>query len=128
VVSAFVNPGGPPGRIMASLGRRTFVAAYDARLITEYRTVLVRPRLGLNPHDVERFIEEFMARGWPVEPVVWNEPMVDESDRVFVEVLKATMGFLVTGNTRHYPDEPWVISPASFWSMLSAEVGPELPR
>lgn len=121
IVSAFINPGGPPGRILAGMGRGAFVAAYDARMIAEYQAVLTRPRFGLDPADVERFVREFMARGWAVEPTVWTAPMADESDRVFVEVAQGAGGLLVTGNIRHFPDEPWVMSPSSFWSLLSAQ-------
>jgi len=120
VVSAFISPGGPPARILAALGRRAFVPAYDARIVTEYRVVLTRPRFGLDPADVDRFIHEFMGRGWAVEPSVWTAPMADESDRVFVEVAKGAAALLVTGSQRHFPHEPWVVTPSEFWSLLSA--------
>jgi len=120
VVSAFINPGGPPGRILASLGRRAFIPVYDARMITEYRNVLSRPRFSLDPVDVGRFIEGFMRFGWAVEPGIWTQPMVDESDRVFVEVARGASALLVTGNTRHFPAEPWVMAPSSFWALLEA--------
>ncbi|MDR0848808.1 MAG: PIN domain-containing protein [Propionibacteriaceae bacterium] len=118
VVSAFLTPGGPPGRILGALGWRAFIPAYDARVIAEYRTVLSRPRFGLDLTDVDRFITQFMNRGWAIEPTVWTEPMVDESDRVFVEVAKAAACILVTGNMRHFPAEDWVVSPADFWAVL----------
>ena len=121
VVSAFINPGGPPGRILASLGRRAFIPVYDARVVTEYRDVLKRPRFGLDPGDVDRFIDGFKRFGWAVEPGVWTEPMIDESDRVFVEVARGASALLVTGNTRHFPVEPWVVSPSTFWALLEAQ-------
>jgi len=121
VVSAFLSPAGPPARLVLSLGRAAFVAAYDARVIAEYRSVLSRPRFGLDPADVDRFIRGFVARGWAVEPAEWTEQMIDESDRVFVEVARGAQGFLVTGNARHSPAEPSVVSPAAFWSLVASQ-------
>ena len=119
VVSVFLNPGGTPARILASLDSKTYVAAFDARIIAEYRAVLLRPRFGLASQDVQRFVKEFMTRGWPVEPALWSGAMVDESDRTFVEVALAASAILVTGNARHFPQEPWVKTPSAFWAMLT---------
>ena len=43
----------------------------------------------------------------------------DEDDRVFYEVsLSVEDSFLVTGNFKHYPQTPKVISPADFLSVM----------
>ncbi len=101
-----------------SLGRRAFVPVFDARIIDEYRVVLSRPRFGLDLADVERFIRAFMSRGWAVEPGEWPHPMSDESDRVFLEVSRGASAVLATGNLRHFPQQPWVMSPSAFWDLL----------
>ena len=45
--------------------------------------------------------------------------MPDEDDRVFYEVsLSVEDSFLVTGNLKHYPQTPKVISPADFLSVI----------
>jgi len=119
IVSAFLSPGGPPARIVASIGRRAFIPLYDSRVIAEYRAVLRRPRFGLDPADVERFVRMYMARGWAVEAADWRMPLADEADRPFVEVAAGMAGLVVTGNARHFPAAPWVVSPAEFWARLS---------
>jgi len=42
----------------------------------------------------------------------------DESDRVFYEVAKSAGAYLVTGNAKHFPDEPFIISPAKCVELL----------
>jgi len=41
-------------------------------------------------------------------------PMKDENDRAFYDAAKATGAFLVTGNKKHYPDEPFILTPREF--------------
>ena len=53
--------------------------------------------------------------------------MQDESDRVFYDVAKAAEAFLITGNKKHYPDEPFVITPRDFIdSIINKPVEPEI--
>jgi hypothetical protein len=40
--------------------------------------------------------------------------MPDESDRKFYEIAKAAGAILITGNTKHYPDEPFIVTPTVF--------------
>jgi len=45
--------------------------------------------------------------------------MPDEDDRVFYEVsLSNEDSFLVTGNLKHYPTSPRVITPAAFIDII----------
>ena len=45
--------------------------------------------------------------------------MPDEDDRVFYEVtLSMEDSFLVTGNLKHYPSSPQVITPADFIKLI----------
>ena len=45
--------------------------------------------------------------------------MPDEDERVFYEVsLSVDDSFLVTGNLKHYPQTPKVISPADFINVI----------
>jgi len=40
--------------------------------------------------------------------------MLDEDDRKFYDVAKSAEAFLITGNIRHYPKEPFIVSPSGF--------------
>jgi len=45
-------------------------------------------------------------------------PLPDESDRVFYDVAKKGKAILVTGNIKHFPLEPFIMTPAEFLSKL----------
>jgi predicted nucleic acid-binding protein len=47
-------------------------------------------------------------------PVASVFPMTDESDRKFYDVAKTAEAFLVTGNMKHYPKEPFIVTPSEF--------------
>jgi len=47
--------------------------------------------------------------------------MSDESDRVFYDTAKTIGAILVTGNIKHYPDEPLIMTPAVFMKKLETE-------
>jgi len=44
----------------------------------------------------------------------------DEDDRCYYDTAKNFGAYLVTGNIKHYPDDPWVLTPAEFVKLLDA--------
>jgi len=44
--------------------------------------------------------------------------MTDETDRVFYDTAKASGAILITGNIRHYPAMPFIMTPADFLGTL----------
>ena len=92
------------------------VPCYCAEIMREYQDVLSRPKLAfrLAGADVSEIIERIKAGGMCVVVRPSSEPFADESDRVFFDVAKACEAILITGNKKHYPIEPFVMSPAEF--------------
>lgn len=91
-------------------------------IIAEYRDVLARPKFGFSPEEVTDLIELFLANGKQMNSLHYDGEMVDEKDRVFYEIALAgeSMGAkLVTGNAKHYPISPIVVSPAEFCVIIN---------
>ena len=42
----------------------------------------------------------------------------NEDDKMFYEVAKTTKAYLVTGNSKHFPKEPMIITPQEFLSVV----------
>ena len=53
LVSGLLNPYGPPGRIVQMVAAGALQLCFDARIICEYRDVLVRPVFGFQAEHVE---------------------------------------------------------------------------
>lgn len=106
LVSALLNAGRVPDRALAAVCARGDVVLYDARIATEYRTVLARPKFkAIEAGRAGELIEALFARGEDLGAVApWGGEMIDLDDRAFVEVaLAGRADALITGNTRHFP-------------------------
>ncbi|MCL2066565.1 MAG: hypothetical protein FWG99_03770 [Treponema sp.] len=69
-------------------------------------------------------MNDISKAGLPVE----NGPhsritMVDEDDRIFYDAAVKASAYLVTGNTRHFPSESFVVTPANFLSIYQQAGG-----
>lgn len=119
IVSGFLNPYGPPGSIAGFAASGDLTLCYDARILAEYREVLLRPRFELDAQAVDDFLAQVEAEGEPVTAAPLPQHLADRSDEAFLEVaLSARARCLVTGNRQHFPTRLClgmeVLSPADF--------------
>lgn len=110
LVSALLSRQGGPARILSMVLRGDVIPCYDYRILCEYREVLERPRFGFSKGEVNALLDWIEYAGQSVLPEPVDEPFVDESDRKFYEVALYCNSVLVTGNLKHYPPHPLVLS------------------
>ena len=92
---------------------------YDADIIAEYEDVLHRSKFPILKETADALISFIIENGIESSRVDFEESMPDEDDRVFYEVsLSQDDSFLVTGNLKHYPMSPRVITPADFVNLI----------
>lgn len=104
VVSGLLNPHGKPGTILQMIVFGTVTICYDARIIIEYRDVLLRPKFSIGETEVDAILEHIEASGHLVATTPLPQNLPDPDDEPFLEVaLSGEAEFLVTGNTRHFP-------------------------
>ena len=100
-------------------GRLKPVLAPD--IIAEYGEVLSRSKFQFVEEDVRQTIDAIVANAVFLEPKSSGETFADESDRVFYEVALAGHDDdtrLVTGNLRHSPVSPIVVTPAQMVAII----------
>ena len=117
LVSALItkNPEAATAKVVRLLLEQEFVPLYDADIIAEYEDVLHRSKFPILKETAEALISFIIETGIESSRVNCAESMPDEDDRVFYEVsLSQEDSFLVTGNLKHYPSSPRVITPAQF--------------
>ena len=86
----------------------------------EYKNVLNRPKFHFQEWQIEYLLDSIEHDGISVVPYpLPNIPFTDESDRKFLEVAKYCNAFLVSGNLKHYPHDPLVISVADFYQLIT---------
>jgi uncharacterized protein len=128
LVSGLLNPYGPPGRIVQMVAAGELSFCFDARLLGEYREVLLRPKFAFRPEHVEALLEQVRAGGTSATANPLPRPLPDPDDEPFLEVaIAGSADYLVTGNPRHYPaalrQGVRVVTPAEFIEILRAGQG-----
>lgn len=118
LVSGLLSAHGNPAQIVNALKSRRFHLFYSAEIVSEYRDVLYRARLGISAKDADALLEAILNIGFPVLPKVSYISLPDESDRVFYDTAKTARAYLVTGNAKHYPQEPFIVAPAQFLAIF----------
>ena len=120
VVSGFLSPAGPPGRIVEWLRNGSVQAVVDDRITAEYAEVLARPMFRLPVAEVELVLAAIHARSFWVEATAMNavRGLPDPDDAPFLECAQTAGVPLVSGNIRHFPKsaakDVKVITPAQF--------------
>ena len=121
IVSAVLCQGGKPDKIVEWVVGKKLNLFYSKEIILEYRTVLHRPKFGFDPHVLALLLESITHVGHIINPVPSTFPLTDESDRIFYDVAKASGSYLITGNSRHYPAEAFITTPADFIKLMSKQ-------
>ena len=123
LVSGFLNPYGPPGTIVGLAASGDLALCFDARILAEYREVLLRPKFGLDAQAVDDFLTQVEAEGEQAAAALLPHRLPDPSDEPFLEAaLGGRAECLVTGNREHFPPRLClgmrVLSPAEFVERL----------
>jgi len=114
LVSALLSREGSPAKIYRMFLTRALTLAYCTGILDEYQDVLYRPRLRILHDDADIVIAAVRQYGEKILPKPSINTMLDEGDRVFYDTAKCANAYLVTGNTKHYPIEPFILTPVAF--------------
>ena len=96
---------------------RVIVPLYSKDIINEYKEVLFRAKLAIDPSKANYIVDLIINRGISVEPTTSNLSFVDPDDLVFYEVAltkKEEGAYLITGNKKHFPNESIVVPASEF--------------
>jgi putative PIN family toxin of toxin-antitoxin system len=114
LVSALLSPTGNPAKIYKMFLTGALPLVFSAGIFEEYQDVLHRPRLHIPSDDADTILAAVRQYGEEIAPVPSADAMIDEDDRIFYDTAKSAGAYLITGNTKHYPHESFVLTPAEF--------------
>lgn len=122
IVSALLNHDGEsnPSIVLTNVISGSIIPLYNEEILSEYREVLSRDKFPFRDSDVEDTLNLFVKKGVRVDSTVPVEDYFsDLDDVVFYEVAMSTEGaYLVTGNIKHFPTDPIVVTPAEMVELL----------
>ena len=97
------------------------IPVYCKEILEEYLSVLQRKKFGFDPRTVTVFLHAFQHCGVFWEMGQTDISLPDMKDLPFYAVT-LTHGenktYLVTGNLKHFPVRPFIVSPASFLEII----------
>lgn len=94
------------------------VLLYNEDIINEYKDVLHRDKFHFNDEQIDALLD-LIRTGLYLDPTASQETFADEDDRVFYEVaLSKEEGYVVTGNVKHFPKSPIVVTPAEMMQII----------
>jgi len=94
---------------------------YNPEIIKEYEDVLNRKKFDLENDDVDQLLRFIIQVGINIERTKSNEVLPDPSDAVFYEVALSKEGsFVVTGNLKHFPKSPIVVTPSEILEIINS--------
>ena len=114
LVSALWSRTGAPAKVVSMILSGEMVPCYDYRILCEYREVLQRSKFGFSKGEINSLLEWFESNGRSVLAEPLDEVFIDETDKKFYEVAKFCGAVLVTGNLKHFPEDPLVMSATEF--------------
>ena len=120
LVSSVLSPKGNPAQIMMLISFKELQLFYSYEVLDEYKRVLAYERLNIPIQAQNRVIEGISKLGVLVGPVASTILMPDETDRIFYDTAKASEAILITGNTKHFPIEPLIMTPSEFLEKMAS--------
>ncbi len=121
------KPGTATGQVIDMIADGVITPVFNQDILAEYEEVLHRIKFSFSEYAIQNLLRMFRALGENVEPLAGSEVFTaDEDDRVFFEVTMAKRSettededaYLITGNLRHFPVEPFVVTPAEMLSII----------
>lgn len=104
LVSAAIKRYGAEAAVLELVVAGELILFVSRPILNEYRSVLLRAKLRLDPVLVNSFLEFMQGAAILVHPVGRLRVSPDEPDNRFLECCEeATADYLVTGNKRHFP-------------------------
>ena len=102
--SGLLSPYGASAEIIRMLVSGAFDLLYDARIVSEYREVLLRPKFSFDKTRIGQLMDFISHFGVPVASLPLSRHLPDRDDEPFLEVaISGKAECLITGNTAHYP-------------------------
>ena len=100
-------------QVVARMLAGEITTVYSGTIMTEYRDVLSRPKFGFSPDVVGYLLSALEKYGMLVEAEPSGAVIPDMTDLPFYEDL-------VTGNIRHFPRQPFIVTPRQLMELLDA--------
>ena len=124
VVSALlsIDANSNPAVVLRAVLQGRIIPVFNEEILDEYTDVLLRDKFHFNKSYIDIIISHIKRIGIKAERVkILDEIFPDSKDIVFYEIaMSKDDTYLVTGNTKHFPKKPFVVTPAEMLEILNS--------
>ena len=125
LVSAMLKWTSVPGSIIEFAFSGVIIPVLNERIVEEYREVLMRDKFHLTKEIVDDVIQALEDQGKYIDTDNMDYELPDLKDVVFYAIVmekrKEEDAYLVTGNIKHFPQVPFVVTPKQMLDILLEE-------
>ena len=113
-------------RLLDHIFDRTLIPVYNDDILNEYSDVLHRTKFKFSEQKIKTILDAIKQGGISTERIMSNEELPDPKDVVFYEVTLSVEGsYLVTGNTKHFPKKPFIVTPTEMIKIINEILSPK---
>lgn len=125
LVSAMLKWNSVPGNIMELVFSGPIIPVLNNEIVKEYREVLMRPKFRLTEDIVNDVLDALDENGIYVDADDLDIVLPDPNDKIFYEVVmeerKDEDAYLVTGNIKHFPQKPFIVTPRQMLDIILSD-------
>ena len=109
-----------PSVVLGAIMNERIIPVFNSEILGEYLEVLTRDKFHFQRTSVETVVNHIKQIGLELDRTrSWEGVFPDPKDIVFYEVtLSKDDAYLVTGNIKHFPKKPFVVTPAEMVEIL----------
>lgn len=125
VISSMLRHSSLPGQVMDLAVAGKIVPLLNDEILAEYKDVLSRNNFGFDESIINDLLDLLKETGIFLERTDTEEDFPDPDDAVFYEIVmtarRVTDAYLVTGNIKHFPVNPFVVTPREMLDIVLAD-------
>ncbi|MCD8045479.1 MAG: putative toxin-antitoxin system toxin component, PIN family [Clostridiales bacterium] len=109
-------------QVVGKLFSGDVIPLFDREILQEYNDVLRRKKFRFDEEIVATLISVIEKTGLMIQPAASGEILVDMKDLPFYEVVLSKQdenAYLVTGNLKHFPKKPFIVTASEFLAILN---------
>ncbi len=122
IVSAFLKSNSVPDMVVGYSLKNIIVPLLSQDILKEYREVLSREKFGLDNSIIDDFLNEFSKNSVFIDAQDTGIVLPDMKDIPFFNIVmekrKTDEAYLVTGNIKHFPREPFIVTPREMLEII----------
>ena len=126
LVSAMLKWNSVPGAVVQMIYSGVITPVWNDKIMREYREVLSRPKFHLSQDVIDTLMDGITDGGLCVDEEPLDVALPDPKDRVFYEVVmeerKEEDAYLVTGNMKHFPSAPFIVTPRQMIDIILKDI------